>query len=301
MFRLLSKESNIFSIPVYIAFLLLMVIVFNILSYSTFDLAIAMITFAGIALGYFCFNTIGLNYQTHLPLFLYTFFIFAFYPGDLDIGIAVALLTNSFIILTLTHNDEELRRKSIVLVGAILALNYLVLPATWPMAVFVFLHIIITSGRVLLHLFRLFFGAFLMVSSYFTIMYFFGFHSWDEAYFPFDEFKINPDFYQLLYLIPVALFMVLAVVDHFANFNKKSPVSKFKYTFVLIFSVAQLTTVVLYMGNHYEFLLLMALPASIILSRLLRFAKKTWQKELGLFLIIASLLAFKLTSFNFLI
>lgn len=298
MFKLLSKESNIFSIPVYIVFLLLMVIAFNIFKFSTLDVVSTGVTFAGIALGYFCFNTIGLNYQTHLPLFLYTFFIFAFYPGDLDIGIAVALLTNSFIILTLTHNDEELRRKSIVLVGAILALNYLVLPATWPMAVFVLLHIIITSGRILLHLFRLLFGALLIVISYFTIMYFFGFHSWDEAYFPFKDFRVNTEFHQLLYLIPVALFLILAVADHFANFNKKSPVSKFKYTFVLIFSAAQLTTVVLYMGNHYEFLLLMALPASIILSRLLRFAKKTWQKELGLFLIIASLLAFKLTFFN---
>ncbi|WP_228377369.1 DUF6427 family protein, partial [Chryseobacterium indologenes] len=30
MFKLLSKESNIFSIPVYIGFLLLVVIIFNI-------------------------------------------------------------------------------------------------------------------------------------------------------------------------------------------------------------------------------------------------------------------------------
>ena len=85
MFRLLSKESNIFSIPVYIGFLLFIVILFNILNFNTYEAIIAGITFVGIALGYFCFNAIQLNYQTHLPLFLYTFFIFGLYNGNLDI------------------------------------------------------------------------------------------------------------------------------------------------------------------------------------------------------------------------
>ena len=75
MFKLLSKESNIFSIPVYIGFLLLIVITFNLLNFNTYEAIIAGITFLGIALGYFCFHSIALNYQTHLPLFLYTFFI----------------------------------------------------------------------------------------------------------------------------------------------------------------------------------------------------------------------------------
>ena len=105
MFRLLSKESNIFSVPVYIGVLLLIVIGFNFLDYSRLDVISAIITFAGVALGYFCFNAIALNYQTHLPLFLYTAFIFAFYPGDLDIGIAVALFTNSIILLLLTNTE----------------------------------------------------------------------------------------------------------------------------------------------------------------------------------------------------
>jgi hypothetical protein len=136
MFRLLSKESNIFSIPVYIGFLLLIVISFNFLNFNTYEAIIAGITFLGIALGYFCFHSIALNYQTHLPLFLYTFFIFGLYPGKLDIGLAVALLTNSFLLLLLTSTNEDIRKKSYVLVGSIVALNFIFLPVTWPMAVF---------------------------------------------------------------------------------------------------------------------------------------------------------------------
>lgn len=297
MFRFLSKESNIFSIPVYIGFLLLMIIAFNALNFSSFGALTAVITFAGIALGYFCFNAIGLTYQTHLPLFLYTFFVFAFLPGNMDIGLAVTLLTNSFLILILTSNDDELRKKSYVLVGAILALNFIFLPVTWPMILFVIMHIIGTSDRIGLHIFRLFFGALLIILTYFSVMYMIDFRSWNEAYFPFNGLKLNTEFTQLLYLLPVILLLIYAVFDHFRHFNKKSPTSKYKYSFLLIFFVAQLITIILYMGNRYEYLLLLALPASIILSRLLRFMEKPLLQEAGLWVIIACLVTFKLTDY----
>ena len=85
MFRLLSKESNIFSIPIYIVILLLIVIGFNFLDFNSLDIISAVITFAGVALGYFCFNAISLNYQTHLPLFLYTVFKFACWTFFIEI------------------------------------------------------------------------------------------------------------------------------------------------------------------------------------------------------------------------
>lgn len=293
MFRLLSKESNIFSIPIYIVILLLIVIGFNFLDFNSLDIISAVITFAGVALGYFCFNAISLNYQTHLPLFLYTAFIFALYPGDLDIGIAVSLFTNSIIILLLTDNDLAVRRNSIILVGAILALNFIFLPTTWPMSIFVILHLIGTSDRVGLHIFKLFFGMSLVAISYFSIAYFLGMNSWNDVYFPFYSFEGSKNNEKLLWLSPIALLLIHSVFDHFRNFNKKSPTSKFKYTFLLIYLFAQLATIFFYMGNVYEYLLLLALPASIILSRMLRFLPKYWMKEAGLWIIIICLMIFK--------
>ncbi|MDQ0477404.1 MULTISPECIES: DUF6427 family protein [Chryseobacterium] len=300
MFRLLSKESNIFSVPVYIGILLLIVISFNILDFNTLEIISAVITFGGVALGYFCFNAVALNYQTHLPLFLYTVFIFALYPGDLDIGIAVSLFTNSIILLLLTNDNISVRNFSYILVGSILALNFIFLPTTWPMSIFVIFHIIATSDRIGLHIFRLFFGMLLVALSYFGIAYFLGMNSWNLAYFPFTGFKIQSHFDHLLWLTPVAILLIHAVMDHFRNFNKKSPNSRFKYTFLLVFSLAQLITIFLYMGKTFEYLLLLALPASIILSRMLRFSKKYWIQEVSLWVIIISLLIFKLsTYFNF--
>ena len=300
MFRLLSKESNIFSVPVYIGILLLSVISFNLLEFNTLGLISAIITFGGVSLGYFCFNAIALNYHTHLPLFLYTIFIFALYPGDLDIGIAVSLFTNSIILLLLTNDDRSIRNSSYILVGAILALNFIFLPTTWPMSIFVIFHIIGTSDHIRLHIFRLFFGMSLVALTYFGIAYFLGMNSWNPAYFPFHEFKIQPHLDHLLWLSPVALFLIYSVWDHFMNFNKKSPTSRFKYTFILVFALAQLITIILYMGKTFEYLLLLALPSSIIISRMLRFFKKYWLQELGLWLVIISLLIFKLSSyFNF--
>ncbi|UPQ75359.1 DUF6427 family protein [Chryseobacterium nepalense] len=293
MFKLLSKESNIFSIPVYIGFLLLIVITFNFLNFNTYEAIVAGITFLGIALGYFCFHSIALNYQTHLPLFLYTFFIFGLYPGKLDIGLAVALLTNSFLLLLLTSTNEDIRKKSYVLVGSIVALNFIFLPTTWPMAVFVIIHVIATSERISLNIFRFLLGILLIVLSYFSVMFFLDYNSWNTDYFPFRKMKLVTDYEQLLPLIPIVLMLIYAVYDHFSNYNKKSPVSRYKYTFLLVFSFAQLITIILYMNTTYEYLLLLAFPSTIILSRMLRFLPKYWMQEVSLWLIIFSLIGFK--------
>lgn len=299
MFKLLSKESNIFSIPVYIGFLLLIVITFNLLNFNTYEGIIAGITFLGIALGYFCFHSIALNYQTHLPLFLYTFFVFGLYPGHLDIGIAVALLTNSFLLLLLTSTNEDIRKKSYVLVGSIVALNFIFLPTTWPMAVFVIIHVIATSERISLNIFRFLLGIILIVFSYFSVMFFIDFKSWNMDYFPFGKMKPMTDYIELLPLIPVIGMLIYAVYDHFRNYNKKSPISRYKYTFLLVFSMAQLITIILYMNKNYEYLLLLAFPSTIIISRMLRFLPKYWMQEVGLWLLIFSLIGFKAgTYFN---
>lgn len=293
MFRLLSKESNIFSIPVYIGFLLLIVISFNFLNFNTYEAVIAGITFLGIALGYFCFHSIALNYQTHLPLFLYTFFIFGLYPGKIDVGLAVALLTNSFLLLLLTSTNEDIRKKSYVLVGSIVALNFIFLPTTWPMAVFVMIHVVATSERIGLNIFRFLLGIILIAFSYFSVMFFMNFTSWNPDYFPFGKIKMVTDYEELIPLVLIACMLVYAVYDHFKNYNKKSPVSRYKYTFLLVFSIAQLITIVLYMNKSYEYLLLLAFPSTIIISRMLRFLPRYWMQEVSLWVIIFSLIGFK--------
>jgi hypothetical protein len=299
MFRLLSKESNIFSIPVYIGFLLLIVISFNFLNFNTYEAVIAGITFLGIALGYFCFHSIALNYQSHLPLFLYTFFIFGLYPGKIDVGLAVALLTNSFLLLLLTSTNEDLRKKSYVLVGSIVALNFIFLPTTWPMAVFVMIHVVATSERIGLNIFRFLLGIILITFSYFSVMFFLNYTSWNADYFPFGKMKMVTDYEELIPLALIACMMIYAVYDHFKNYNKKSPVSRYKYTFLLVFSIAQLITIILYMNKSYEYLLLLAFPSTIIISRMLRFLPKYWMQETSLWVIIFSLIGFKAgTYFN---
>lgn len=300
MFRLLSKESNIFSIPVYLVFLILILSIFNTLNINDLNITSTAITFIGVALGYFVFNQIQLTYQTHLPLFLYTFFIFAFYPGNLDIGISVSLFTNSFLLLFLTSTDDEVRKHSYLLIGAILILNFIFLPSTWPMIFFVILHIFATSKRIALDLFRMLLGGFLIGITYFEIMYLIGYTSWNADYFPFGGFKLTTNFYPLYLLFPVAILVILAVLGHFNNFNKKSPASRFKYNFILIFTLAQLISIVLYMGKENEYLLFLALPLSIILARYIKFLPKYWLRESAIWLIILSIILFKIgTYFNY--
>lgn len=297
MFRLLSKETNIFSVPIYIGCLLVIVILFNFFHISIVNIISALIAFSGIATGYVLFNKIALTRRSHLPLFLYTVFIFSLYPGALDIGLAVTLFSNSLLLILLTSEDDKLSKNSYLLVGSILALNYFFLPTTWPMILFVLIHIIATSDKIPLNIFRLFFGGTIVVIAYFSTMYFLNFNEFNDEYLP----TITTEFYQknfpLLVLIPIVGITLYAIVDHFVHYNRKSPSSKFKYTFLLTFLIANSITIFLYMGDHYEYLLLITLPLSIILSRYLRFLKKYWQQEIGLWMIVACLLFFKVNSY----
>lgn len=297
MFRLLSKETNIFSIPVYIFLLFLLIVYFNVLDFRKLELITDILTFCGFALGYFLFSAIGLNYNTHLPLVLYSISLFSLYPGNLDIGIGMSVFTNSFVIFLLASDNEHVRKNSYLIIGSILTINFIFLPTTWPMFIFVFIHLISTADRILLNIFRYFYGILMVLGTYFGIMYLLGNTEFDERYLPLVLDKFSTDFYPLYLLAPIALFVLYAISDHFANFNKKSPRSKYQYSFLLFFFIAQLTTVFLYMGNSYEYLLLLVLPNVIIIARGLRFLRKYWMKELGFWVIIFSLLAYKAATF----
>ena len=294
MFRLLSKETNIFSIPIYMGVILAIVLMVNALSFSLLNIISSFIAFCGMALGCVLFNKIGMTRRTHLPLFLYICFIFSFYTENLDIGISMALFTNSILLFFLTDENPKLRDNSYFLIGNILAINFIFMPTTWTLFLFIIIHIIGNSEKkVSLNIFRLILGIGLVFFGYFCLMYILGFDEFNWDYIPFISNQIISDFSAFYALVPILFFCVLAILDHFINFNKKSPANKYKYAFILIFLLAQCLTLVFYMGHSYEYFLLVMLPISIILSRFLRFLNKPWLQEVGLWIIVFSCLLFK--------
>jgi hypothetical protein len=70
----------------------------------------------------------------------------------------MSLFTNSFVIYLLASDNEHVRKNSFLIIGSILALNYIFLPTTWPMFIFVFIHLISTADRIGLNIFRYFLG-----------------------------------------------------------------------------------------------------------------------------------------------
>lgn len=294
MFRLLSKETNIFSIPIYMGVILAIVLMVNALSFSLLNIISSFIAFCGMALGCVLFNKIGMTRRTHLPLFLYICFIFSFYTENLDIGISMALFTNSILLFFLTDENPKLRDNSYFLIGNILAINFIFMPTTWTLFLFIIIHIIGNSEKkVSLNIFRLILGIGMVFFGYFCLMYILGFNEFNWDYIPFISNQIISDFSAFYALVPILFFCVLAILDHFINFNKKSPANKYKYAFILIFLLAQCLTLVFYMGHSYEYFLLVMLPISIILSRFLRFLNKPWLQEVGLWIIVFSCLLFK--------
>lgn len=292
MFKLLSKESTIFSIPIYIGVLAVLIFMFDVGS-DSFTLDVPMIlALMGVSLGYFCINSIRLNYQTHIPLFLYTIFSFVFFSFHMDIGLSIALIINSLLLLMLSSPENMNVKKNYVMVGALLTINYLFLPPTWLMILFVIIHIFATSDRVLLCLFRLFFGMMMIGVCYFSMAYFLDANAWDERYIPMPSPPFLEENHSLLYLAPVGVLLIWAVIDHFVYYNQKSPISRYKYTFLLVFLLVQLVTLMMYMEDSKSYLLLIVIPLSIIFARFLRFRKKHWQRELGIGVIIINLVLF---------
>lgn len=297
MFKLLSKESNIFSIPIFLVLLVVIVILFNIFNFNTLSIISAIITFLGISLGYFLFNAIDLNHNENLPYFVYTFLVIGLYPGHLDIGIATALLTNSFVLLILSNDNNKLKGDIYVLVGSILSIGFLFLPTTYPLIIFVFIHILTTSDRIGLNLTRLVLGMILPLIMYFSVMYFFDYRSWDLNYLPLVEPKFMTDFYPIFYLLPIVFLLIIGIMKHFSRLSKETPTERYKYSFVLFFTLIQILIIFLYMGDFREYLLLLAFPVSILLSRMLKLLPKYWMQECGLWLIFISVLTYKLADY----
>ncbi|KUY25628.1 hypothetical protein BAS09_11410 [Elizabethkingia ursingii] len=294
MFRLLSKQTNIFSIPAYLVCLLVFISLFNILNFNLLSITSSIIAFLGIALGYFLFNNIGLNRNTHLPLFIYTILVFSFYFGDVSFPLAFTILTANLSTLILISNNEKIGKRSYFLVGCLMGFMYVVMPQTWPLIIFIILHIFATSGNISANLFRLFFGILLLFVNYAGLYYLLDIPDYYTRLIPYVSDKMITNIDPLIFLSPVVLFLLYSIYDHFVHFSKKSPSSKFRYTLLLVYSVSILIILIFYMGTQYEFLLLIAFPVSVITSRGLRFISKYWVKELILWGIIIFALLFKL-------
>ena len=298
MFHLLSKEVKLFSIPIYIGLVIFVILTTNNFSFGFINIISNIFAFAGISLGYILFNKLALNRQSHLPLFLYSIFILSFYPENLDIGISMAIFINSILLFFLTDDRPRLRENSYFLIGNLLALSFIFLPNTWALSLFVLIHIIATSDKILSNIAKMLSGIIIILLGYFCFMYSVGFKYFNSNYFPLISSEIQTNFSKLYFLVPIIIFCILGIMDHFINFNKKSPQNKFKYSFILAFLLTQCLILTFYMGENYEYLLLVIFPVCVIISRFLRFLNKYWLQEIGLWLIIIScLFSFKLNTF----
>lgn len=294
MFRLLSKESNIFSVPLYLALLFLALVSMSVQDISVYAVTSASLAMIGFGLGFFCFHTLGITYFNHLPYVLYLLFVVTFYPDTLALGTAIAVLANSIVIYSLSGMRERPDSALYLVLGNVSASAFLALPTTWPMGIFLLIHIISTSSSIIKNIIRYLFGIILTCLFYLGFAYVLGADSWSSKYWPFHGWHWVDTWKNYVILLPIVLFTLYSIANHFFHYNQKSPISRFRYTFLLLFLLAQLVTIFMYMGKSYEYLLLIALPVSIIIARGLRFLPKYWMRELLLWIIILSALAFKL-------
>lgn len=294
MFRLLSKQIHIFSIPTYIIVLLLCISTFNVLNFTIVNTISSSIGFVGIALGYFIFRGIGLTEDQHSPLFLYTLLVVCFYFGSLNIDLAVTLLCSHLITFLLLSQNEQLRKSSYLLVGCIIGFMFLVMPESWPLVGFALIQLFAASENIGNDISKIIYALALVFASYLGIQYLSGGSEIFAKLVPYISNQLIKSPSVLFFLAPVALFVLYSIVDNFLNNSKKSPKTKSRYNMILIAMISQLLIVIFYMGKEYEYLLLLALPCSIVISRGLKYIKSRYWQEGIFWLLVLSLVSFKI-------
>lgn len=293
MFRILSRQTHIFSIPSYLIVLILFISIFNVLNFSILGAISSFITFIGIALGYFAFKGIGMTENLHLPLFLYTLLVFSIYFGGIDLGLAITILGAHLIIVLLVNQDTEFREHAYFLIGCITMIMYLVNPESWPFIGFILAQIFLRSRYIVANIFRLLFAGILIFITYLCVLYLFDIPFYYQRLIPYISNRVIQQPGALLFLIPIVLFLLYSLIDGLLNRSKQGLRVQAYYNLIIVALTCPLLICVFYMEHHYEYLLLMALPCSIIISRGLRFLKKPVMQEVFLWVIILSALLFK--------
>ena len=79
--------------------------------------------------------------------------VFSFYFGDVSFPLAFTILTANLSTLILISNNEKIGKRSYFLVGCLMGFMYVVMPQTWPLIIFIILHIFATSSNISANLF----------------------------------------------------------------------------------------------------------------------------------------------------
>ena len=189
------------------------------MDFKTLGVFSSIITFCGFVLGYFLFNAIGLNYNTHLPLFsVYVFlclhYIRKFRHRNCDVTI-YQFFCNGFIDQQSRWSKEKF------------------IPDHWSNFMVNFLFCL-QLAYVYFRFDSLYFYFRSYFAEYFQIIFgnvlFWTYFGWcillvimilTKVIFPIRRRFFLARLLSIILFLPVALYVLYAVMDHFANFNKK--------------------------------------------------------------------------------
>jgi Family of unknown function (DUF6427) len=293
MFRLLARPTNIFSIPFFIGALCFIFISYNAFYFDVSQAVVSVVLFLAISLGYYIFNQINLTHQSHLPLLMYSLMLIGFYNESLNFNLAMSLLLINIIILILTNEKEVYRKKSYFIVGFLMSTCIMFQAETWPVCLFLMVHIITSSERMAYNLLQIFCSLVLSLISVAAYRYLFGLPLYEDNLLPYISYDFIYDYQWMLLLSPIVILLVFALSKHLLQREQMSPNSTFRYNLLIIFLLSVMLMAVFYMGENYNFLIFLALPSCIFIARfLLQMRESEWQ-EILLWLMIISLIGFK--------
>jgi hypothetical protein len=96
----------------------------------------------------------------------------------------------------------------------------------------------------------------------------------------------------ILWLVPVLVLMIISWLDHLSHAATQDINKRYSYFLAFLFFLNWIGILILFAGNDYPYLIVLALPVSIFLGRFTQFQNSVWTKEFFLWGFLVFMLAF---------
>ena len=292
--RILNINQNFVSFLLYFLSAILIFIRFSYLGEDFSNWASLFLLFINIALVLVYSNFVSFFKGTHYFEFFFISIVILLSSGFNNLPFFSGFLFLNIVILQLLdERDMADKILSPFDIGFFTMIAVFMYPPFWIFLAFLLLHYTIL-GRLQIQ------GLILSVLGVLTIALLVG-----ELSFLFDIKGIYPHFITevedlsipniksyYLWLSPIAIFLIISLVDYISNINRHSVEKKITYFNGLMFLVFATIFYIIYGGKTESSLLLFSIPIALILANYMLYIKLV-NKEIILWIFVASVLLFK--------
>ncbi len=246
---------------------------------------------------YFIKNSILLKNNTYNLLFLAAFMSI---ESEYLLELPIALAFLSISILNYIFHTHKIYDQSTAFIGYAV-LVFIAIVFFFPTLPFFIIVVVVAiySANSQKSLATFIFTFFMLWLTTLELLYLFDVLDWNQDYFCAIQLGLPSISAKWVYLIPIAIFIVLAIIDHFAHTFAQSLRKRNYYKLYILLFALQLLGLMCIKNNTEAQVLFMYFPVGIFIGRYLSFVKNPYIQNILMILSLAAVLLMKLFTSSF--